>query len=362
MAIHHGARGGRVVESRLQGGGRVVGMGGHRGFVEHPFMRGGRSFMRRTYLYGGRSYAVVYRSYYYGGVPYYGYVPPFYYAPAFYGWAIAPWVAPVPWGWGWAAAPWYGYYNDYFVPAPVYPYPALWLTDFLLAENLRAAYEMQAAANVPAAATAQAEAEPEPEPEPPPQAPSRGRTAAATTLTPEVKQAIAEEVKVQLAAQQAAASSPQQAVASNDQVPDALDPKVRTFIVSRTLSEPTDDGGACSLAAGDVLTRIANKPDASQNVTTLVTSSQTNDCEAGTQLAVSLQDLQDMHNDFREKTDAGLQALADNQGKNGIASGPAPDRRPAEEGQAQPDADASGLLDQQQTEANQTEADVHKNM
>ncbi len=366
MTINHGARGGRMVEMHLEGGGRVVSVGAHRGFVEHPFARGGRSYMRRTYVYGGRPYAVVYRGYYYRGVAYYGYVPPYYYAPAFYGWAYHPWAAPVSWRWGWAADPWYGYYGYYFTPYPVYPYPALWLTDFLLAENLRAAYEAQTAANAQAAADAQAEAgAPPPAPDAPPPgapppAPAPGN-ADTTTLTPEVKQAIAEEVRAQLAAEQAAANNPQAvAVPSSDQAPEALDPKLRTFIVSNTLSEQTDDGTACSLSPGDILTRIGNTPDANQNVKVLVTSSQNNDCEAGTQLAVSLQDLQDMHNDFRQKIDAGLQVLADNQGKDGMASGPPADPKPVEEGQAQPDTDATAQLDQQQKAADTAEADVQQ--
>jgi len=232
----------------------------------------------------------------------------------------------------------------------VYPYPALWLTDFLLAETLRASYEAQASAN------AQAEAAP-------PVYVSNGANANASALTPETKQAIADEVKAQLAAEQAAANNPQPAAApSNDQVPEALDPKVRTFIVSHTLSQQTADGTMCSLASGDVLTRIANAPDAEQNVLVLVTSSQSNDCQPGTQLAVPLQELEDMHNDFRQKIDAGLQTLADNQGKNGMASGPPADPKPVEEGQAQPDTDAAVQLDQQQQDADKAEAEVQQSM
>jgi hypothetical protein len=186
--------------------------------------------------------------------------------------------------------------------------------------------------------------------------------AAATTLTPEVKQAIAEEVKVHIAAKQAAVSQPDKVVARDQDLPGALDPKFRTFIVSRTLSESTEGGGACSLSAGDVLTRIANRPDADQNVTVLVTSSQPNDCETGMQLAMPLQELEDMHNDFREKIDSGLQALAQNEGKNGMASGPAPDQRASDEGQATPDADAANLLEQQQAMAKQVETDVKEQM
>jgi len=132
------------------------------------------------------------------------------------------------------------------------------------------------------------------------------------------------------------------------------------FVVSKTLSEQAPDGTACSLSPGDILTRIANTPDANQNVGVLVTSSQNNDCLAGTQLDVSLQDLSDMHNDFREKVDAGLRTLADTQGKNGMPGGPPADAKPLAEGQAQPDSDAAAQLDQQQQDADAAEAAVRQ--
>jgi hypothetical protein len=335
--------------------------------------------MRRTYVYGDRPYAVVYRGYYYQGAPYYRYVPPYYYAPAFYGWAYHPWREPVPWTWGWAGDPWYGDYGYYFAPYPAYPYPALWLTDFLLAENLQAAYAARAAANAsqvaanePSVYISQNSDAAPPAPNPPPEsAPAPGN--ADVTLTPEVKQAIAEQVRTELAAKQAAASTrqaeapaneqanPQQVEpTSNEQLPEVLDPKVTIFVVSNTLSELTPDGTVCSLSPGDILTRIADTPDANQNVRVLVTSSQNNDCTARTQLDVSLQDLQDMHNDFRQKIDQGLQTLADNQGKNGMASAPPADPRPREEGQAQPDTDATAQLDQQQKAADAAETAVRQ--
>ena len=59
--------------------------------------------------------------------------------------------------------------------------------------------------------------------------------------------------------------------------------------------------------------------------------------DIGTQLAVGVQDLQDMHNDFRQKMDSGLQALADNQGKKGMPASPAPGRKAVPEGTAEPD-------------------------
>ena len=114
--------------------------------------------MGRTYYRGGRYYAYGYRGYYYGGGYYYGYVSPYYYGAGFYGWAYNPWAAPVIYAWGWGAAPWYGYYGYYFNPYPVYPSAAFWMTDYMISQNLQAAYAAQAEANANAAAGAQADA------------------------------------------------------------------------------------------------------------------------------------------------------------------------------------------------------------
>ncbi|MFZ3264344.1 MAG: hypothetical protein WA172_10115 [Terriglobales bacterium] len=141
MDINHGVRGGRTVLTRLPDGGRVVGFGHGRGFIEHPFNRGGRSFIRRTYWGPHGAYARVYGRYLWHGAYYGYYVHPFFYAPAFYQWAYNPWAAPVYWGvgvWGWG--PWYGSYGGYLAPNLSYPSPAYWLTDYLIAASLQAAY------------------------------------------------------------------------------------------------------------------------------------------------------------------------------------------------------------------------------
>jgi hypothetical protein len=357
MTINHGAHGERRFESRRRDGGRVVGYGHGRGFAEHGYYRGGHPYMRRTYFYGGHRYAYAYRGYYWHGHPYYGYVPAMYYAPGFYGWAYNPWAAPVAFGWGWGGSPWYGYYGYYFNPFPVYASPAFWITDYLLAANLQAAYEARAAARAEANADAEAEEQP-------------ASGGGAVALSPEVKQQIADEVRAQIAAQQQAAAHPEPAepVTSTppvgggqngpDEVPAALDPAHRTFIVSAVLSESTPDGTECSLSPGDVLTRIQDTPDADQNVKVLVASSQRNDCASGSQVAVAVQDLQDMHNDFQAKISEGLGKLAENQGKNGIPAGPAAGAKPNPNGQAQPDLTVEVDLKAQQDEASQAEKEV----
>lgn len=190
VIVNRGPRGERTVVTVRPDRTRVVSYGPRYGYVERP-LAARPGYISRTYVYGGRPYVRVYHSYGWRGVTYYRYVPPVYYHPVFYGWAFNPWITPISFRWGWYRDPWYGYWGGYFAPAPVYPTAALWLTDYLLAENLRLAYESRQAAQ-------QGQYEP---------APDYPQTGA--TLTPEIKAAIAEEVRQQIEAERAAASSAQ---------------------------------------------------------------------------------------------------------------------------------------------------------
>ena len=357
MTINHGAHGERRFVSRRADGGRVVGFGHGRGYSERAYFRGGHPYMQRTYFYGGQRYAYAYRGYYWHGHLFYGYVPPHYYDPAYYGWAYTPWAAAVTFGWGWGGAPWYRSYGYYFAPAAAYDSAALWLTDYLLAANLQAAYEARAQANAAAAASDAAAAGGQP------------------TITPEMKQMIADEVRAQIEAEKAEAEAPPanpepDAPVSNtpppapqnvpEQVPAALDPSLKTFLVSTVLSESTTDGTECSLTPGDLLTRAQDTPDVNQAVKVVVASSQRNDCPAGTQLVFAVEDLQDMHNDFRARLSEGLGKLAENQGKNGIPSGPPAASKPNPNGQVQPDLTVEADLKAQLEEVSQAESDIQQ--
>jgi hypothetical protein len=363
MHIEHGLHGGRTVVSEHNGA-RIVTTGRHGGYVQRPYaVRNGHTYVQRTYVVNGRPYARVYRSYYYGGRPYYGYYPGFYYHPGFYGWAYNPWAAPVAWGWGWGGAPWYGYYGGYFAPYPVYPTAAFWLTDYLLSASLQAAY----AAHAEASAAAQASASGAPA-DGGDQASAAG-SSNAVTLTPEVKQAIADEVKAQLAAEQATASAPAapagapasapQTTASTGEVPAALDPAHTTFVVASDLAVSAD-GQECGLTQGDVLTRLDTTPDADQKVTVLVTASKKTDCSSGKKVAVSVDDLQEMHNHFQEQIDDGLKTLAEKQGTGGLPKAPDTATTSGEISPPPPDTTAAAALQNQQTAADDTEAQVVK--
>jgi aryl-alcohol dehydrogenase-like predicted oxidoreductase len=137
-----------------------------------------------------------------------------------------------------------------------------------------------------------------------------------------------------------------------------LDPQIRVFVVSTTLTETAADGTECSLSQGDFLTRVDDAADADKNVKVTVSSSQKDDCAVGSQLSVALDDLQDMYNAFHEQIDDGLKSLAENQGKNGLPTGPAAGGHSVAEGQAQPDLTAQADIDQQNSEADKAEGEV----
>lgn len=370
MHIDHGLNGSRRIES-THNGARIVTTGRGRGFVQRPYVtRNGHAYVSRTVVINGRAYSHVYRSYGYGGHYYYGYRPAYYYGAGYYGWAYNPWPAPAYYGWGWGGAPWYGYYGGYFAPYPSYPSAAFWLTDYLLSASLQAAYEANAAnaaANNAAASGVGDNAAPQSDDN----AGGGGAPAAssgAVTLTPEVKAAIAEEVKAQLAAEQAEAKQPaapaasggaQPTQASTDEVPPALDPARRTFVVASDLAV-TGDGQECQLTEGDVITRITDTPDDDNKVTVSVSSSKKADCAAGKQVGVTVDDLQEMHNHFQEQLDNGMKELAAKQGSGGLPKAPDTSTTASDVPPPPPDASAEKTLQDQQANADQVEAQVVK--
>jgi hypothetical protein len=367
MHIEHGVHGGRTIVSEHNGA-RIVTTGRHGGYVQRAYVtRGGHSYYSRTYYDHGHYRSVAYRGYYYGGRNYYGYYPGYYYNPGFYGWAYNPWASPVAWGigvggWGWGGSPWYGFYGGYFAPYPVYPSAAFWLTDYLISANLQAAYAARQEAQADASAQANdggdqgggGDA---------PQAANSGPVA----LTPEVKQAIAEEVKAQLAAEKADAAQggssgggQQAAAPASGEVPAALDPARRTFVVSSDLTVVGGDGQECALTSGDVLTRLTDTPDQDQKVNASVSASKKTDCASGQQVAVLVDDLQEMHNHFQEQLDSGMKTLAAKQGTGGLPKSPDTGTKPSDIQAPAPDTSASKALDDQQKAADQTESDVSK--
>jgi hypothetical protein len=357
MTVEHGLRPGdrRVVTEH--NGRTLVSTGAHRGYMERPYLnRNGRTYYQRTYWEHGHAYARAYRGYDYRGVRYYGYVPAYYYHPGFYGWAYNPWPGPVYYSWGWGPAPWF--YGGYFAPAPYYPSASLWLTDFLLAENLKQDYE----ARQEAAARDEGNRDGEP-PQQSELVPEGGeQNPTAGPLSPEVKQMIDAEVQRQLAEEKAEAQSPQTnpQAAPVEAPPAALDPKQRLFVVSASLSVATADGQECGLTAGDVITRIDDTPGNDNTVRVSVMSSKPNDCGMGMMPLVAVNDLQEMHNSFREQLDSGLKTLAEKSGTGGLPKAPDTQTAPGEIPPPVPDGNLDAKLAEQQSEATQAEGEVRQ--
>ena len=342
MMINRGPRGGMVVETGRPGA-RVVSYGPRRGFVEHQLRPG---YISRTYVIGGHSYAHVYREYRYGNVVCYRYVPRVYYNPRFYAWAVTPWGAPVRYAWFGLAtpAPWFQFFAGYFTPSQAYGSPDMWLTDYVLAENLRLAYE-----NEQAAYEGQT---PPPPPEPQP---------IAATLTPEVKALIASEIRDQLnaaaatAAQPSSASGPDSA-SGNNGVPPALNQKV--FVVSADL-DVIVTGQACTLTPGDIIERRSKEVAPDGTVAVEVVSSKPGDCATDSMTAVDLAQLQDMYNQFSEQLDSGASLLAGRQAR-GLPNGPEAGSREVAEGVAAPDPGADSQVKAQVDDAVRLEGQLQQ--
>jgi len=369
MRIDRGMHGGRRIVAERNGR-RIVSMGPHRGYTQRAYYsHGGRVYVQRTYYVGGRRYAYAYRSYYYRGHPYYGYAPAYYYHPVYYGWAYNPWPRPVPYRWAYYNDPWYGYYGYYYQPYPVYPSAALWLTDYLIAESLRASYEAQQSGGLLPAGFPRSNQElasgfsNDPLVDMNLLAPwldalhAIPAAAKGTQLSPEAKEAIAEEVKSQIGDEKAAAENSSSSGADNGP-PAALDPNHKVFMVGSEVDTSDDNGNDCSLTAGDIISRTSDTPDDDNNVTATVRSSKADDCAVGESVSIDADDLQEMHNHLRETLDAGLKDLASKQGKDGLPAAPDTTTTAGEVPAPSADTNVDSDLSQAQKDADQTEADV----
>jgi hypothetical protein len=251
----------------------------------------------------------------------------------------------------------------------VYPYPSLWITDYLIADNMQVSFGVVIrAGNQPSDGGAtMINANYRPGTDPRDQAAAGPQTAApsaaAAVLTPDVKNMIADEVKAVVADQQKAAEAPAGAAqaSSGDQPPAALDPNYRVFVVF-SVQEMTTAGQTCPLTSSDVIQRTEDAPDARNTIGVKVLASKKTECAIGSTGRMQLSDLNDMQNHLAEQVDAGMKMLAANQGKDGIPDAPAADPRAVPEGTGTPDPAAAEELKEQETQADQTEKEVQQDM
>jgi len=347
--VHHGLNGNRRISVDRPDHSRIYGERGRPGYVQRPYSYHGHDFERRSYYYQGHSYSHFYHGYGYRGMDLDVYAPGSYYRPAFYGWAYNPWARPISFGWGWRGAPWFAYYGGFFAPSPAYPSAAFWLADYIVAQDLQAAYVAhQQAGEVDGA-----------------QLPPGGPP----VITPDVKQMIADEVKVQLALenQEAQANAQQQDIdpGSSGIARLLTDGNRHTFVVGGALDVVDASQNECLLSDGDVLA-LVNAPPADATAVGLVVlaSKGGNECQRTDTVMVQLTDLQEMQNRMRELIDQGLQELQSKQGKGGLPPVPqAAQSQPAPAQYAEsappPDTNAGAEIQQQTQQAEQVETEVN---
>lgn len=333
--IRHSPSGVRHVEI-VRPGGRIIvaNATGRHGYIQRPLVSHGHTYVQRTYIIEGRPHAALYRPWSYSGREYNVYMPRHYYRPGFYVWAYDPWPRPVRYTWGWHNRPWYGYYGGYFTPYPVYAGPAFWLTDFLIAATLESAFLAQNATM---------------------SAPPVTYTSS-TAMSPEVKEAIAEEVRRQM--NQARAEQASQGASQPMGAPPIFSkngPKV--FLVSSSLLAYAGSQ-ECPLGEGDVLQLVETPALGSEWAEVKVLSSRGSSCQKGSYISVRTTELQEMQNHLAASMENGMAKLQADQGKEGIPALPAQARgivKASYSDDIQPDLGAQSELALAVKEANSSE-------
>ena len=299
--VYHPPNAPRRIEVVRPGGRLVVASAPGHGYVQRSVVINNTTIIKRTYMYNGVPQAMIYRPRVFNGITLAVYTPVRYYRPTFYAYAYNPWARPISYGWGWGGSPWYGYYGGYFTPYPMYASPSLWLTDYLLAATLESAYQERMAARSASGNIYQD---------------GGGQS---VPMTPEVKQAIADEVRRQIdleraQGQTAGAGGGQDANIFADNVP-------HVFVVRSTLMV-NSNAGECPIAEGDVLRMNGPPPPNADSADLIVLSSRGRDCRRGSTVSVALQDLQEMHNQMLATIDRGMGDLQSKQGQGGLPALP----------------------------------------
>jgi uncharacterized protein (DUF1778 family) len=236
----------------------------------------------------------------------------------------------------------------------------MWLTDFVLSETISAADDRKAD-SLPEKATEGDEAEASRvSSDDDPNETETVRAVATTPITPEIKAEIAEEIKQELARDNAAAAKSEET--NDDVLPAALSTANHIFVVSTAIDVTTSDQEGCALQAGDILRLAGPAADGSTAVQLRVESSKRTDCPSGVLVSVSLQDLQDMQNNFQAEVESGLGTLQASQGHNGLPAAPAESiaapPRPSLFDMPVSKDNLAALLDQQAHDANRAELEV----
>jgi hypothetical protein len=309
------------------------------GFVSRTFVGGGHVLYTRVYQdhvwhQFGRTFA------------YQTFVPAVRFPGVYYAWALAAWPHPVAYAWGWRAQPWYPAYGVLFTPYPVYASPDLWMTDYILAQSMQAAYQAQTPApppqpsaqwtpapppGIPDSSLAPPDAQPgdtsaAPQPDAAPPAPQSidapsAPVAPPPAITPQIKAQLNTQIKVQLEEQQAAQATP--AVLTTQSGPAALRANHVFFQVVQPLDVPTAHGH-CSLSANDYIKRTGAMSSDDWMIPVVVELSRPSDCPEGLATRIGLNDLNAMENEQEAQVLEAMQAASKSMGPNGPPSGARP--------------------------------------
>jgi len=376
MTEHRFMSGHRVFEGThaMPGGGTLHAWRyGHglTGVVEHPIKPG---YYSRTYVQGGRVlYARVYHQNtfqrYGHSFSYQRLVPAIGFGVAYYAWAARPWSAPVTYRWQWDAEPWHRAYGNDFTPYSNYSSLDEWLTDYVVAQSLRNAYENTQAENAPASSSASntgprpywdtpddgrrpdwdvpdnrkpyweeqssdaaSEVTPAGQPGSPTKGSGKGPTkggsngAPARPSTddspPQLPRQVKAELNAQIKRQLAERQTPAAASEAVD-LPDSLKPGHTLFRVSTPLDVASKGAGQlCALRANDYIERTGDM-DQNGMVPVKVRVGGASDCAIGLTTKVSVNDLEAMDSEQQQAlTDALLAASKNMGGGKGLPQAP----------------------------------------
>src|SRR5580700_2250890 len=341
MTIHHALDGSRHVLVEQPDGSRIVAPSRGVPYVQHPYIFQARAFDHRTFYDRGQLTHQFYRPYNFGGTTLDVYAPQRFYPGSVYQWATSRYRAPLVPSWNYVStsAPWFTHYRDYFTPEASYSSPIGWLTDFVLATSLIAAYDThRPAASAPAAPSSAA----------PAAAVSQGAAAPAPTaaITPQVKDMVADEVDRQVKQEsleaRASAQDKQPPEGSGSVVEELNDREPHVFVVAADLDLVDPGGRRCMISEGDVVQVIsaANRETSTAQAVVLASKGGM-DCERAAQVQIALSDLQEMQNHMRETIDQGMAGTSAGRSAATVTPAYAAAAPP-------PDANAAHEIEQQQ--------------
>jgi hypothetical protein len=376
------------------------------GVVEHPTKPG---YLSRTYVQGGRVlYARVYHQNTFQrfgrAFSYESLVPAVAFGAAYYSWAARPWATPVSYNWRWDTEPWHAAYGGSFTPYSSYSSLDEWITDYVVAQNLKNSYAEWQADNSPTSGVGAGQAQSaagaipsqagagsasressdpaersDPGQRPDWEAPDDGRRpyweaqpdahaqskrsktlnsapnsgngsqssppadASPPPLSGEIKAELNAQIKQRLIERQN-----RETTSDTDTLPASLKPGHTLFRVSTPLDVASNvPGRVCSLRANDYIERTGDM-DENGTVPVKIKLGGTSDCGIGVKTRVSVNDLEAMENEQQQALTDALLVASKNMGDRGLPQAPGTTPILLAAGQARPAADATATLSQLQ--------------